>query len=78
MLPREVQEKVLDRCRIQWTSIRDDDLKRTVQSVMEEVKELAKARRDQCTPTPMDVSAIAGGDRVQQVDDERGDEEYWP
>ena len=47
MLPREVQERVLDRCRIQWTSIRDDDLARTVQSVVEEVTELAKARRDQ-------------------------------
>ena len=62
MLPREVQEKVLDRCRIQWSSLRDDDVTRTVQSVIKEFKELAKARGDQCVPTPMDVSAVAGDD----------------
>ena len=57
---------------------RDDDLARTVQSVVEEVKELAKARRDQCVPTPMDVSAVAGGEAAQSIEEQRGDEEYWP
>ena len=53
MLPLEDQEEVLDRCRIQWSSLRDDDVTRTEQSVIEEAQELAKARRDQCVPTPI-------------------------
>ena len=47
MLPREIQEKVLDRCRIQWSSLRESDVATTVQSVLEEVKEIAKSRREQ-------------------------------
>ena len=76
MLPREVQEKVLDKCRIQWSSLREEDVTRTVQSVIEEVKELAKARRDQCVPTPMDISVVAGGDTTgaQPIG---GDEDDW-
>ena len=38
MLPMEVKEKVLDRCRIQWSSMRDEEITRSVQSVVEEVK----------------------------------------
>ena len=76
MLPREVQERVLDKCRIQWSSLRGEDVTRTVQSVIEEVKELAKARRDQCVPTPMDISVVAGGDTTgaQPIG---GDEDDW-
>ena len=60
MLPREIQEKVLDRCRIQWSSLRETDVATTVQSVLEEVKEIAKSRREQCVPSPMDISEVVG------------------
>ena len=59
MLPREIQEKVLDRCRIQWSSLRETDVANTVQSVLEEVKEIAKSRREQCVPSPMGISEVA-------------------
>ena len=60
MLPREIQEKVLDRCRIQWSSLRETDVSNTVLSVLEEVKEIAKSRREQCVPFPMEISEVAG------------------
>ena len=56
MMPREVQERLLDKCRVQWSTMKDEDVARTVVAVLEEVKELAKSRREQIIPVPMDIS----------------------
>ena len=58
MMPREVQEKLLDKCRVQWSTVKDDDVTRTVVAVLEEVKELAKSHREQLVPIPMDISHV--------------------
>ena len=58
MMQREVQEKLLDKCRVQWSTVKDDDVARTVVAVLEEVKELAKSRREQLIPVPMDISHV--------------------
>ena len=80
MLPREIQEKLLDKWRIQWSQMREEDVSRTVLAVLEEVKEIAKARREQVIPTPMDISRVADDPNAgtkNHVRDWGGDADDW-
>ena len=58
MLPREIQEKMLDRCRTQWSHLKDEEVAKTFRSIVDEAKDIAKSRREQCLPSPMDISEI--------------------
>ena len=79
MLPREVQEKLLDKCRIQWSQMREEDVSRTVAVVLEEVKDIAKARREQIIPMPMDISQVADDPNANTKirNDWGGDVDEW-
>ena len=39
--------------------MKEDDVSRTVLAVLEELKEIAEARREQVVPTPMDICHVA-------------------
>ena len=49
---------MLDRCRTQWSQLKEEEVLKTFRSIVDEAKELAKTRREQSTPSPMDVSEI--------------------
>ena len=38
MLPREIHERMLDRCSMQWSSLREDDVAKAVLSMIDESK----------------------------------------
>ena len=87
MLPREVHERMLDRCSMQWNSLKEEDVAKAVRSSTLEAKELAKSRREQGVPIPMDISEIGQGPAEPGVEarggnydwreDEWATEEEW-
>ena len=58
MLPQAIQERMLDKSRTQWGHINDDEVARTFRAIVDEAKDIAKSRREQCVPSPMDISEV--------------------
>ena len=58
MLPKDLQEKVLDKCAVSWDSAKEDDAATILGKIKEEVKNVAKSRREMVTPKPMEVDWI--------------------
>ena len=83
MLPKDLQEKVLDKCAVNWDSVKDDDAAAIYGRVKEEMKNIAKSRRDMVTPKPMEVDHVqtdwswwsCDGYEEEQVHDEGEQEE---
>ena len=50
MMPREVQERLLDKCRGQWSTMKDDDIARTVVAVLEEVRSWPSRAESKSSP----------------------------
>ena len=59
MLPKEIQERALDKCSIQWNNVKEE-VGQTVRAIVEEAKSIAKTGREQYTSEPMAVYAIGG------------------
>ena len=70
MLPKDLQERVLDRCAISWDSAKEDDAKNILTRLKEEVKNIAKSRREMQTPKPMEVDKIAVTEHEEQEQEE--------
>ena len=51
MLPEDLQERVLDKCAVSWDGSKERDAEATFNKVREEIKNIAKSRRDMVTPS---------------------------
>ena len=58
MLPKDLQEKVLDKCAVSWDRAKEADAMTIFSKIKEEVKNIAKSRRDMSTPRPMEVDKV--------------------
>ena len=58
MLPKDLQEKVLDKCAVGWDKAKEQETALIFNRVKEEVKNVAKSRRDMIISKPLDVDAI--------------------
>jgi hypothetical protein len=58
MLPKDLQERALDKCAINWDQTKEGDATLILTKIKEEVKNVAKSRRDMVTPRPMEVDNI--------------------
>ena len=58
VLSKDLQEKVLDKCAVSWDKAKEQEASLIFSRVKEEVKNVAKSRRDMIIPKPMDVDAI--------------------
>ena len=60
MLLREFQEKMLDKCSVNWGHVKDDEAIKILAATKEEMRNIARSRRDAITLTPMGCDQIAG------------------
>lgn len=58
MLPKDLQERVLDKCAVNW-EVEGDEGGNILAWVKAEVKNMSKFRRDMATPKPMEVDQVA-------------------
>ncbi len=58
MLPRDLQERVLDKCAVSWLRAKQSDVALILGKIKEEVQNTANSRRDMITPRPMDVDKV--------------------
>ena len=58
MLPKDLQERVLDKCAVNWDGAKEEQSAMIYAKVKEDVKNIAKSRRDMVTPKPMEVDNI--------------------
>ena len=58
MLPKDLQEKVLDKCAVNWDGVSKEEAVNIYIKVRDEVKNIAKSRRDMITPKPMEVDHV--------------------
>ena len=58
MLPKDLQERVLDKCAVNWDGANEKEAALIYLKVKEDVKNVAKSRRDMVTPKPMEVDNI--------------------
>jgi hypothetical protein len=85
MLPKDLQERVLDKCAVSWDKVREKDAGDILMRVKEEVKNIAKSRREMHGPKPMEVDRVTGLDwgcwadwsceEEQNIQDDEGDGE---
>ena len=59
MLPRDMQEKVLDACSVAWDGTSEGDAGELYLKVKSQIKNLAKARREMQGPKPMEVDRVS-------------------
>jgi hypothetical protein len=59
MLPKDLQEKVLDACSVSWDGTTESDATDLYAKVKAQVKNFAKARREMQGPKPMEVDMIS-------------------
>ena len=70
MLPKDLQERALDKCAINWDQTKESDATTILTKIKEEVKNVAKSRRDMITPKPMEVDQVAAEGEDQQYGEE--------
>ena len=58
MLPKDLQERVLDKCAVNWDGAKESEAAVIYGKVKEEAKNIAKSRREMITPKPMDVDRV--------------------
>ena len=58
MLPKDLQERVLDKCAVNWDGAKEAEAAAIYGKVKEEVKNIAKSRREMITPKPMEVDGV--------------------
>ena len=76
MLPKDLQERVLDKCTVNWDAGKSDqEAAKVYTQVRDEVKNIAKSRREMITPKPMDVDEVKAG-WEEGGDEDQGDEDH--
>ena len=75
MLPKDLQERVLDRCAISWDKANEQDAAAILTRLKEEVKNIAKSRREMQLPKPMEVDEVMSGESGEQEDEQGWGEE---
>ena len=58
LLPKDLQEKVLDKCAVSWDKVKETDTAVIFGRIKEEVKNIAKSSRDMTIPEPMEVDKV--------------------
>ena len=58
MLPKDLQERVLDKCAVNWNGAKEAEAAAIYGKVKEEVENIAKSRREMITPKPMEVDRV--------------------
>ena len=58
MLPKDLQEKVLDECSVNWDGINETEAAEKFMKIKSNVKNLAKSRREMMGPKPMEVDRV--------------------
>ena len=58
MLPKDLQEKILDSCAVSWDSADEKQAETIYTKARDDVKNIAKSRRDMVTPKPMEVDQV--------------------
>ena len=75
MLPKEFQEKMLDKCSVNWGQKSDDEIRLILVEAKEEMRNVSRSRREASTPTAMEVDAVVEDPGAQaQLQQERHDE----
>ena len=59
MMPKDLQEKVLDACAVNWDETSEQDAGQLYLKVKGQLKNLAKARREMQGPKPMEVDRVS-------------------
>ena len=58
MLPKDLQEKALDKCGVNWDSTDEHKAGEIYERVKQEVKNIARSRREMVVPKPMEVDRV--------------------
>ena len=58
MLPKDLQERVLDKCAVNWDGATESEAAVIFSKIKEEVKNIAKSRHEMITPKPMEVDRV--------------------
>ena len=79
MLPKDLQERVLDECAVNWDETPEGEAAEMFTKLKGQIKNIAKSRREMIGPKPMEVDAVAawGGWWDHHHRQEEKDEE-WP
>ena len=59
MMPKDLQEKVLDACAVNWDETTEGDAGKLYNKVKSQLRNLAKARREMQGPKPMEVDRVS-------------------
>jgi hypothetical protein len=59
MMPKDLQEKVLDACAVNWDETSEQDAGQLYTKVKAQLKNVAKARREMQGPKPMEVDRVS-------------------
>ena len=59
MMPKDMQEKILDACAVAWDGTTEGDAGQLYIKVKAQIKNLAKARREMQGPKPMEVDRVS-------------------
>jgi hypothetical protein len=73
MLPKEFQEKLLDKCSVNWDTIKEEEAEKILTVSKEELKNIAKSRKEASRPVPMDCDAVAA---EEMKEDDWGSQGY--
>ena len=69
MMPRDMQEKIIDACSVAWDQTTEKDATALYERVKSQLRNQAKARRDMAGPKPMEVDWVMA---------EVGTDGWWP
>ena len=58
MLPNDLQDRVLDTCAVNWDGAKEAEAATIFCKVKDEVKNIAKSRRELIIPKPMEVDRV--------------------
>ena len=58
MLPRDMQDRLLDRCAVGWDKSNEAEAAKLFTSLKVEIKNIAKAHRELAGPRPMEVDQV--------------------
>ena len=81
MMPKDLQEKILDECAVNWDQTSEGKAAELLTKIKSNVRNVAKARREMTGPRPMEVDRVSaweewGGDwGVENEAEENGEDE---
>jgi hypothetical protein len=85
MLPKDLQEKVLDECSVNWDGIQESQAAEKFMKIKSSIKNIAKSRREMMGPKPMEVDRVssswadwsedAGGEWCTEAREQRQEED---